>query len=136
VATKFYTKKAQYRLSAWHLDALYMDGIYIDGALFEGNGRVVDGIIRMAVTPDDAHMVGHWIKLGFPSFQNGKVVRIGSKFEWAPNTAGGKYQDLYYDGSPYGIGLNTIAAELRAILFPITRDIIYEVVYVFMLEVE
>jgi hypothetical protein len=135
MATKFYTKKAQYRLPAWHLGATYMDGVYIDGGLFENNTPVHDGTIRMSVTPQSAPICDNWVNIGFPSFESGKVVRIGHKFWWPPFSDKAQYHDLYYNGSPYGIGLNTIAIELTLSPLPIPSDIVYDVIIVFALEV-
>jgi len=134
--TKQYSLKAQYRIEAGHFAASYLDGIYINGALFENNLPVRDGVIRIACIPKDTHAVDHWANFGFPSFQNGKVERIGHKFWWAPFEGGGKTYDIRYNGFPYGMGLNTIAAELNLSPLPITRDIIYDVIYVFIVEVD
>ena len=133
--TKNYSLKAQYRLPAGSFGATYMDGIYIDGTLFENNIKVLDGIVRVGVWPQNSHVVDHWANFGFPTFQNGKVVRIGHKFWWPPGSKEGKSYDLRYNGYPYGMGLNTIAAELSLSPLPITQDIVYDVVYVFTLEV-
>jgi len=135
MATKQYSLKAQYTLPAGSFSITYMDGIYIDGDLFENNIPVRDGVIRMAVIPQAAHAVDHWANFGFPTFQNGKVVRLGHKFWWAPGESGAKNYDLRYNGYPYGMGLNTIAAELSLSPLPITRDIVYDVIYVIIVEV-
>jgi len=135
MVTKQYSLKAQYLLPAGHMATTYMDGIYINGALFENNIPVRDGVIRIGVWPKEAHMVDHWANFGFPTFQNGKVVRLGHKFWWAPGESGAKNYDLRYNGSPYGMGLNTIAAQLNLSPLPITRDIVYDVLYVFIVEV-
>jgi hypothetical protein len=135
MAAKTYSLKAQYVLPAGSMATTYMDGVYIDGGLFENNIKVLDGVIRIGCWPDKSHTVDHWANFGFPSFQNGRVERIGHKFWWAPGEEGGKSYDIRYNGHPYGIGLNTIAAQLSLSPLPITRDIIYDVVYVFILEV-
>jgi hypothetical protein len=135
MTTKQYSLKAQYRLPAGHQSSEYMDGIYIDGGLFENNIRVLDGVIRMAVTPDAAHGTEHWAAFGFPTYQNGKVVRLGHEFHWRIMDGSAQTYDLRYNGSPYGIGLNTIAAQLYLTPLPILHDIVYDVIYVFILEV-
>lgn len=135
MATKQYSLKGQYRILAGNMGATYMDGIYLDGELFDNNIPVRDGVIRIGVWPQDAHAVGHWANFGFPTFQNGQVIRMGHKLLWPPGSKEGKSYDLPYNGYPYGMGLNTIAVELSLYPLPITRDIVYDVVYVFILEV-
>ena len=130
-----YSKTARYRLLAWDWSATYMDGIYINGALFENNIPVHDGVIRIGVWPQEAHWVDHWADFGFPTYENGKVIRMGHKFWWPPGSKEGKSYDLYYNGNPYGMGLNTIAAQLSLSPIPISRDIVYDVVYVFIMQV-
>lgn len=135
MATKYYAIKAEYRLPAWSMGATYMDGIYIDGTLFENNIPVRDGVIRIDIVPQNAHWVDHWANFGFPTYQNGQVIRIGKKFWWPPGTNHAQYYDLDYNGYPYGMGLNTIAIELSLSPLPITRDIVYDVLMAFVMEV-
>lgn len=130
MAKLWYTKTAQYRTPAGHIDATYMDGIYIDGALFENNIPVVDCVAWLAVTPQDSHWVEHGITFGFPSYQNGQVKRIAKTFDWLPGQKHTQTDKLFYNGHPYGMGLNTIAAQLYIVFFPITRDIVYNVSYI------
>lgn len=130
-----YSKKAQYRIPAWDWGATYMDGIYINGTLFENNIPVHDGMVRMSVTPQYAHWVEHWANFGFPTYQNGQVIRSGHKFWWGPGASHAQTYDLRYNGHPYGMGLNTIAAQLGLSPLPISRDIVYDVIYVFIMEV-
>jgi hypothetical protein len=134
-ATLTFSKKAQYRLPAGSMAAIYMDGVYINGNLFDDNIPVRDGVVRIGVWPKVAHWVDHWANFGIPTFKNGKVVRLGHKFWWPPGSKEGKSYDLYYDGHPYGMGLNTIAAQLSLSPLPITQDIVYDVIYVFIVEV-
>jgi hypothetical protein len=136
MAIKQYPLKAQYRILAGSFSADYIDGVYIDGGLFENNNRITDGVIRMAVIPQNPDAVDRWANFGFPTFQNGKVIRLGHKFWWPPGNGNAQNYDLRYNGAPYGIGLNTIAAELSLAPLPITRDVVFDVIYVFILEVE
>jgi len=136
VTTLTYSKTAQYILPAWSWSATYMDGIYIDGNLFDNNIRVLDGIVRIGVWPQNPDAVDRWANFGFPTYQNGQVIRIGHKFWWGPGSGAGQSYDLRYNGYPYGMGLNTIAAQLSLSPLPITRDIVYKVVYVFIMEVD
>jgi hypothetical protein len=134
-----YSKTAYYTLPALSMGATYMDGIYIDGSLFDNNKRVIDGTIRIGVWPQQTHVVMHLANFGFPSFQNGRVVRIGHEFAWPAGQKAGLSYDIPYNGFPYGIGLNTIGVQLRLNPFnpiPATHDIIYKVVYALILEVE
>lgn len=133
--TLHYSKTARYRIPAWNMGATYMDGIYIDGALFDNNIPVRDGVIRMSVTPQYGHWVDHWADFGFPTYQNGQVIRLGHKFWWPPGSSHAQNYDFYYNGHPYGMGLNTIAAQLSLSPLPISRDIVYDVIYVFIMEV-
>jgi hypothetical protein len=132
---KLYTKTAQYRTPAWSLNATYMDGIYIDGGLFEENIQIVDSTVWIQVTPQNSHSVEHGVTFGFPSYQNGMVRRISVTFDWLPWQRQEQTKNLPYNGHPYGIGLNTIAAQLYVVLFPITRDIIYDVIYTMEVEI-
>lgn len=134
-ATLQFSKKAQYRLSAGGLDAIYMDGIYIDGSLFEDNIPVRDGVVRIGIWPQLSHAVGHSATFGIPIFKNGKVTNLRHKFLWLPGSKEGQSYDLRYDGHPWGMGLNTIAVLLSLFPLPITRDIVYDVLYVFIVEV-
>ena len=135
MATKYYALKKQYRLPAGSLGVTYMDGVYIDGQLFEKNIPVHDGVIRIDIVPQDWHWVDHWANFGFPTYQNGQVIRIGHKFHWPPFQVYAQAYDLDYNGHPYGMGLNTIAIQLNLSPLPITRDIIYDVVMAFVMEV-
>lgn len=134
-ATLRYFKKAQYRLKSGHMSAIYMDGIYIDGKLFDSNIPVRDGVIRIDIQPQAPHVVDHHADFGFPTFQNGRVVRLGHKFWWPPGSNEAQYYDLPYNGHPYGMGLNTIAIQLSLFPLPITRDIVYDVLMAFVMEV-
>jgi hypothetical protein len=135
MATKYYAKEAQYRLPAWNYSATYMDGVYFDGNLFEKNVPIHDGIIRIDIKPQNPHWVDHWANIGFPSFNMGKVVRIGHKFWWPPGSDTAQYYDIDYNGHPYGMGLNTIVIQINLSPLPITRDIVYDVVMAFVMEV-
>lgn len=134
MAKKYYAKRAVYILPAGDRGITYMDGIYIDGQLFENNIPVRDGVIRIDLQPQNEHSVHHWANFGFPSYQNGQVIRIGHNFGWSPGEDYAQYHDLEYGGHPYGMGLNTIAIQLTAAL-PITRDIVYDVLMAFVMEV-
>lgn len=132
---KYYTKTAQYWTPAGHTDAMYMDGIYIDGGLFKENVPLIDCVVWIQVTPQNSHWVEHGIVFGFPSYQNGVVKRIAVDFDWLPWQMDEKTKGLPYNGHPYGIGLNTIAAQLYTVIFPITRDIVYDVIYTMEVEI-
>lgn len=131
----YYTHNATYRMPRGHTSALYMDGIYIDGPLFENNIPVRDCVAHVQVTPRDDHWVEHGVQLGFPSFQNGDVKRIGLKFDWLPFQRHVQSKILDYHGSPYGMGLNTIAVQPYTVIFPIAVDIIYDVIYTMEVDV-
>lgn len=135
MATKYYAVQRQYKLPAGSFGTTYMDGVYIDGGLFENNVPVRDGVIRIDIKPRETHWVDHWANFGFPTYRNGQVIRIGHKFTWAAFTGQAQAYDLDYNGYPYGIGLNTIAIELSLYPLPITRDIIYDVLMGFVMEV-
>jgi hypothetical protein len=130
-----YSKTAQYTLPKGNWAATYMDGIYINGNLFDNNIPVIDGVIRIGVWPQNPDAVDRWANFGFPTYQNGQVIRIGHQFRWYPGSGEGQSHDLRYNGYPYGMGLNTIAVQLDVSPVPITRDIVYKVVYVFIMEV-
>jgi hypothetical protein len=131
-----YSKKAQYVLPAWSLGVTYLDGIYFDGNLFNNNIPITGGVIHILVTPvvQATPIAVQQVDIGFPTFVNGKVVRAGHKFNWAPFTYNPLLWDFLYNGHPYGIGLNTIAVQLLATP-PNPQDILYKVIYAFSMEV-
>lgn len=132
---KYYSLERQYKLPSGSFGVTYMDGIYIDGWLFEKNIPVRDGTIRIDVKPRETHWVDHWANFGFPTYQNGQVVRMGHKFWWPPFNNEGQAHYLDYNGHPYGMGLNTIAIEFSLSPLPITKDIIYDIFMAFFMEV-
>lgn len=129
MAKSQYTLNAVYRLPAGNTYAIAMDGIYIDGVLFDNNIPLVDCVVDVSAKPRDSHMIAHWVNFGFPSYKNGKVERIGLRMDWLPFQTHTQTERLLYYGYPYGMGLNTIAVEMRLDVFPLTRDVVYDVNY-------
>ena len=136
---KVYEFWGQYKIPAGQFYASYMDGVYIDGDLFKQNMPVRDGTIHIVVSPQAADGYDKYIDFGFPTYQNGQVLRIHHKFNWT------KYQgvvtqsyDLLYNGYPYGMGLNTIAIETGLMPLPPlapTSSIWFNVLWRFIMEV-
>jgi hypothetical protein len=136
MTTKYYALHRQYILPQGSFSAIYMDGIYIDGTLFSNNIPVIDGTIRIDIMPQNPDAVDRWADLGFPTFNNGQVVRVGHKFYWGPANGVAQYYDIPYNGHPYGMGLNTIAVQLSLSPLPIFRDIIFKIDFTFVIEVQ
>lgn len=130
MAKRWYQHTAVYTLPKGYIYATNMDGIYIDGDLFHNNIPVLDCVLWVSVTPRASHMIEHWIRIGVPSFNNGTVERLGLMFDWLPFQSGAKSDKLFYNGNPYGMGLNTIAAQLYLSIFPLLVDVVYDVSYI------
>lgn len=135
MAKVYYTKDAVYKLPAGKVYAIAMDGIYIDGILFDDNIPVVDCVAWISVTPRYSHMIYHWIMIGVPSYKYGEVERLGIRLNWLPFQTHTQSDKISYNGHPYGMGLNTIAAQLYLDVFPLTRDIVYDVSYLMEVDV-
>lgn len=131
----WYTEDAVYLLPARKTYAIAMDGIYLDGNLFDNNIPVLDCIAWISVAPRYSHMIGHWITFGFPSYKYGSVERLGIRFNWLPFQTHTQSDKLLYNGHPYGMGLNTIAVEMYLDIFPLTRDVVYDVSYIMEVDI-
>jgi hypothetical protein len=131
---KIYQFWGQYYVPAGEMYYVYIDGVYIDGELFDKNIPVRDGTIHMVVAPQTADFIDKSLDVGFPTFKDGKVIRIGHGFSWGPNDISTQSYDLAYDGHPYGMGLNTIVVQLN--VFPYAkRDLWFNLLYKFTMEV-
>lgn len=126
MAKRYYTLEKQFTLPAWSMSARHWDGIYINGVLFEQNIPVVDTVAWLQVTPQGKYTPDHWCNIGFPTFTNGEVIRIGHKFYWIPWNDTPQAEKLLYNGHPYGMGLNTISVVCTASV-PYWHDIVYDV---------
>lgn len=113
---RYYVHEGVYSLPAWKLYELHWDGIYLNDELFENNIPIVDQVAWLSVTPQGSYGTYQDVMIGFPTFTNGEVVRIGHRFTWAPYQTLTLSEKLFYNGNPYGMGLNTIAIELEVTL--------------------
>lgn len=136
MAKKWYEKTALYTLPAWWLYNIQVDAIHIDSGLFETNTRVIDCILWISVKPRDKHGLGHSIDFGVPSYQlYGSVTRLNKMFGWAAWNNDAQSDKIFYNGNPYGMGLNTIAVEMRLSLVPLTSTIYYDVSYIMEVDI-
>lgn len=116
MGTKFYVHEGVYSLPAWRFYELHWDGIYLDAELFDNNIPLVDQKCTIVVYPQGSYGTGQWVNVGFPTFTNGQVVRIGHQFNWPAYDTNPRSVQLSWNGNPYGMGLNTIAIELEVTL--------------------
>lgn len=127
MSKRWYNLEGQYRLPAGKLYAIALAAVYIDGDLFHYNIPIVDGRLLIWVKPQNTHTLLHRIDFGIPSFQNGVVERIATRFDWWPGQDHWQSGSIEYMGYPYGMGVNTIAIEMYVDTFPLLRDIVYDV---------
>jgi|GEM_PF-3809486 len=113
---KYYQHEGVYSLPAWKDYELHWDGIYLDAELFENNIPILDCTVWLSATPQGSYGTDQWLDIGFPTFTNGQVVRLGHQFRWIPYNTSTLSQKLSYNGNPYGMGLNTIAIQPSVLL--------------------
>jgi hypothetical protein len=127
MATRWYTKDAQYVLPAWHPIWLEVDGFYVDSSLFDQNIPVLDTILWISVGLDHWSYTNHQITFAIQSYQNGQVTPLNKMFTWLPGQAHTQSDKIYCNGHPYGMGLNILAVETSMILGgPDVTDILYD----------
>lgn len=113
MTTKWYMHSNTYELPAWCYWGTAWDGIYLNDELFHQNIPIIDCVAWISVTPQGSYGTGQWVKVGFPSFTNGEVVRVGQTFDWAAYQTDTISKKLFFNGNPYGMGLNTIAFQVE-----------------------
>jgi len=134
MAKRWYTKDAVYVLPKGNLYAPALDGIYINADLFENNIPVQDCVLWITIQPRSGHSFVHKADFGVPSFQAGQVIRLSHEFWWSLGQSHSQAAKIHYNGNPYGMGLNTIAVEMRIDAW-ITRDVVYDVSYIMEVDV-
>lgn len=135
MATRRWTVTGQYRLPAGKINAVDLAAFYIDGDLFTYNIPVVDGKLMISVKPQNGHTLKHWFDVGIPSFRNGVVERIGHQFSWWPQQNHWQSGTIFYNGYPYGMGLNTVGINMTVDTFPLLRDIVYDASFTMEVEI-
>lgn len=116
MATKWYVHEGIYTLPAWKDYELHWDGMYLDDELFGQNIPIKDQVAWLSATPQGKYGTDQWLDVGFPTFTNGQVVRLGHQFRWRPYSDATLSAQLSYNGNPYGMGLNTIAIQPQVFL--------------------
>jgi|GEM_PF-4116658 len=127
MATRRWSLSAQYRLPSGKIYDVDLAAFYIDGDLFVYNVPVLDGKLMISVKPQNTHTLKHLIDIGIPSFKNGVVERIAKDFVWWPGQNHWQSGTIFYNGYPYGMGLNTVGIVMQVDTFPLLRDIVYDV---------
>lgn len=131
MATRWYTKTAQYTLPAWNLLYFAIDGMYIDGYLFENNVTVLDNILWLSIKPTASHIVGHGINFSLPSFNGTTVKFLYKAFTWLPFQDHAQSDKIFCNGQPYGMGVNTLGVSMAIIVGGIIANpIIYDVSFI------
>lgn len=116
MSKKYYQHEGVYSLPAWNEYELHWDGIYLDAELFDNNIPIQDCVAWLSATPQGSYGTDQWLLIGFPSFDGSQVVRVGHSFHWIPYSTDTLSQKLFFNGNPYGMGLNTIAIEPQVML--------------------
>jgi hypothetical protein len=137
MATKWYTKNAQFKLPAWQAMAYYLDGLYINDDLFYNNIPVQDMVVWISVQPDTWHIVQHQIAFDIASYNHSthKVEFLHKLFAWAIGHSEPKSDKIFCNGNPYGMGLNPFWSSIEIYGLPIANPIIYDVSFIMEVKV-
>lgn len=131
MATRWYTKDAQYVLPRLNPSWFEIDGIYIDGYLFENDVRVLNNILWVSVQPEHWSYTNHQITFAIPTYSGGHVTIVNRMFTWLPGQNHTQSAKIYTNGNPYGMGLNIISVLCSIILGGVdVTDLIYNASFI------